>query len=143
MTAQASSSTRSCHLAIKRYRNCSLNFLFHRLVASHAFAREGEDVLVACSRQEKDVAVDCLFWRILSITVTCYNLQKKLFYVRLLLMTKFFVMRECDNILSGYLCAVTTVFSQQDGIYGLKFPKRFLEISSQEISLFSQLFSRS
>ena len=49
----------------------------------------------------------------------------------------------CDNILSGYLCAVTTVFSQQDGIYGFKFPKRFLEISSQEISLFSQLFSRS
>jgi hypothetical protein len=39
----------------------------------------------------------------------------------------------CDNILSGYLCAVTTV-----GIYGFKFPKRFLEISSSEISLFSQ-----
>ena len=68
---------------------------------------------------------------------------KQLFSVRLLLMTKFFVMRECDNILSGYLCAVTTVFSQQDGIYGFKFPKRFLEISSQEISLFSQLFSQS
>ena len=62
---------------------------------------------------------------------------KQLFSVRLLLMTKFFVMRECDNILSGYLCAVTTVFSQQDGIYGFKFPKRFLEISSPEISLFS------
>jgi hypothetical protein len=29
---------------------------------SDVFAREGEDVLVACSRQEKDVAVDCLFW---------------------------------------------------------------------------------
>ena len=68
---------------------------------------------------------------------------KQLFYVRLLLMTKFFVMRECDNILSGWSCAVTTVFSQQDGIYGFKFPKRFLEISSQEISPFSQLFSQS
>jgi hypothetical protein len=55
---------------------------------------------------------------------------KQLFSVRLLLRTKFFVMRECDNILSGYLCAVTTVFSQQDGIYGFKFPKMFLEISS-------------
>jgi hypothetical protein len=66
---------------------------------------------------------------------------KQLFYVRLLLMTKLFVMRECDNILSGYLCAVTPLFSQQDGIYGFKFPKGFLEISSQEISLFSQLFS--
>ncbi len=63
---------------------------------------------------------------------------KQLFSVRLLLMTKFFVMRECDNILSGYLCAVTTVISQQDGIYGFKFPTRFWEISSSEISLFSR-----
>jgi hypothetical protein len=47
----------------------------------------------------------------------------------------------CDNILSGYLCAVATVFSQQDGIYGFKFLKRFLEISP-EISLFS-LFDKS
>ncbi len=38
---------------------------------------------------------------------------------------------------------MTTVLSQQDGIYGFKFPKRFLEISSQEISIFSQLFSLS
>jgi hypothetical protein len=50
---------------------------------------------------------------------------KQLFSGRLLLLTEFFVMRECDNILSGYLCAVTTVFSQQDGIYGFKFPKGF------------------
>ena len=64
MVGQASSSTRSCHLAIKRYRNCILNLLFHRLVlvASHAFAREGEDVVVASSCEEKDVVVDCLFW---------------------------------------------------------------------------------
>ncbi len=69
------------------------------------------------------------------------QLAKQLFSVRLLLMTKFFVMRECDNILSGYLCAVTTVFSQQDGIYGFKFPKRFLEISSRDLTLFSTLLS--
>ena len=31
----------------------------------------------------------------------------------------------CDNILSGYLSEVTTVFSQQDGIYGIKFLTRF------------------
>jgi hypothetical protein len=65
MAAQASSSTRSCHLAIKRYRNCSHNLLFHRLFASHAFAPEGDDVVVACSCEEKDVMVDCLFWWIL------------------------------------------------------------------------------
>jgi hypothetical protein len=64
---------------------------------------------------------------------------KQLFSVRLPLMTKFFVMRECDNILSGYLCAVTTVFSQQDGIYGFRFLKRFLEISCK-ISLFSLFY---
>jgi hypothetical protein len=47
-------------------------------------------------------------------------------------------MRECNNILSGYLCAVTTVFSQQDGIY--KFPQRLSEISCRDLtSLF--LFS--
>ena len=47
----------------------------------------------------------------------------------------------CDNILSGYLCAVTTVFSQQDGIYGFKYPKRFFEISFRDLTLFSTLFS--
>ena len=41
----------------------------------------------------------------------------------------------CDNILSGYLCAVTTVFSQQDGIYGLNSSKGFWR-SLAEISLF-------
>jgi len=66
MAAQASSRTQSCHVAIKRYQNCSLNLLIHRLVASHAFAHEGEDVLVAHSCQEKDVVVDCLFWQLLS-----------------------------------------------------------------------------
>jgi hypothetical protein len=57
-------------------------------------------------------------------------------------MNKFFVVRECDNILSGYLCAVTTVtvFSQQDGIYGFKFLKRFLEISCRDLTLLT-LFS--
>jgi hypothetical protein len=44
---------------------------------------------------------------------------------------------ECDNILSGYLSVVTTVFSQQDGIYGFKFPKKFLEISGRDLTLFS------
>ena len=67
MAVQASSSTRSRHVAIERYRNCQrgLNLLSYRLVVSRAFAREGEDVVVARSREEKDVVVDCLFWRIL------------------------------------------------------------------------------
>jgi hypothetical protein len=86
-------------------------------------------------------------WRWIASFGESYNddvlqLAKQLFSVRLLLMTKFFVMRECDNILRGYLCAVTTVFSQQDGIYGFKFPKRFLEISSGDLTS-SFLFSQS
>jgi hypothetical protein len=51
-------------------------------------------------------------------------------------MTKHFVMRECENILKGYLYVVTTVFSHQDGIYCFKFPKRFLEISCRDPTLF-------
>ena len=58
---------------------------------------------------------------------------KQLFSLRLPQMTKYCVMRECDNILSGYLSVVTTVFSQQGEIYGFKFPKRF----------FGDLFQRS
>jgi hypothetical protein len=65
IAAQASSSTWSCHLAIKRYQNCSLNLFFYHLVAPHVFACEGEDLVVASSREEKDVVVDCLFWQIL------------------------------------------------------------------------------
>jgi hypothetical protein len=61
---------------------------------------------------------------------------KQLFSLRLPQMTKYCVMRECDNILSGYISVVTPVFSQQDGIYGFKFPKRFLEISSRDLTLF-------
>jgi hypothetical protein len=38
----------------------------------------------------------------------------QLFFVRIPLMTKYFVMRECDNILRGYLYVVTTVLSHQD-----------------------------
>ena len=68
MAAQASSGTRSCHVAIKCYQYCQRGLiLFIRLIVSRAFAREGEDVVVACSREEKVVLVACLFWRILQL----------------------------------------------------------------------------
>ena len=65
--AAASSSIRSCHGAIERYRNYQrgLNLLSYHLIVSRAFAHDGEEVVVARSRKEKDVVVDCLFWRIL------------------------------------------------------------------------------
>jgi hypothetical protein len=53
------------------------------------------------------------------------QLAKQLFSLRLRQMTKYCIMRECYNILSGYLSVVTTVFSHQGGIYGFKSPKRF------------------
>ena len=70
-----------------------------------------------------------MLWRLASFGDSYHGdvlqFTKQLFSVRLPLMTKFFVMRECDDILSGYLSAVTTVFSQQDGIYGFKILTRF------------------
>ncbi len=41
---------------------------------------------------------------------------KQLLSVRFPLMTKYCVVRECKNILCGYLSVLTTVFSQQDDI---------------------------
>ncbi len=40
----------------------------------------------------------------------------------------------CENILSGYLCVVKTVFGQQDGISSFKFPKRNSEISCRDVT---------
>ncbi len=66
---------------------------------------------------------------------------KQLFSGRLPLMTKFFVMRECDNILSGYLCAVTKVLVSKMEFMVLNSSKGFWR-SLEEISFFS-LFSQS
>jgi hypothetical protein len=82
-----------------------------------------------------------MWWWIASFSYSYHGdaLQyaKQLFSLRLLQMIKYCVMRECYNILSGYLSVVTTVFSQQDGIYGFKFPNKFLEISFRYLTLFS------
>jgi hypothetical protein len=52
-------------------------------------------------------------------------------------MTKYCVMRECENIHSWISLSGDLVFSYQQGIYGFKFPKRFMEISSRDLT-FSQ-----
>jgi hypothetical protein len=64
---------------------------------------------------------------------------KQLFSFRLLQMTKYCIMRECDNIHSWISLSSDLAFSHQDGIYGFKFPKRFLEISSSNLTLLSIL----
>jgi len=48
-------------------------------------------------------------------------------------------MRECDNIHSWISLSGDLALSHQDGIYGFKFPKRFLEISSRDLTLLSIL----
>ena len=53
----------------------------------------------------------------------------QLFLSRLLQMTKYFVMRECENIPTWISLSGDLAFSHQHGIYGFKFPKRFLELS--------------
>ena len=58
---------------------------------------------------------------------------KHLFSLRLPQMTKYCVMRECDNIHSWILYVSDLVFSHQGEIYDFKFPKRF----------FGDLFQRS
>jgi hypothetical protein len=59
---------------------------------------------------------------------------KQLFSVRIPVMAKYCIMRECDNIRNGYLYGGDLLFVILKGIYGFKFPKRFLEISSRGLT---------
>ncbi len=59
---------------------------------------------------------------------------KQLFSTRLPQMTKYCIMRECENILCGYLYDGDLAFVILKGIHGFKFPKRFLEISSRDLT---------
>jgi hypothetical protein len=61
---------------------------------------------------------------------------KQLFSTRIPQMTKYCIMRECENILCGYLYAGDLVFVILKGISIFKFPKRFLEISSRDLTSF-------
>ncbi len=59
---------------------------------------------------------------------------KEKFSARLPQMTKYCVMRECENILHGYLYIFDLAFSQHDRIHGFKFPSRFLGISCRDLT---------
>jgi hypothetical protein len=63
----------------------------------------------------------------------------QLFFNRILQMTKYCIMRECESIHLWISLSGDLVFSHQQVIYGFKFPKRFLEISSRDLTLFSIL----
>jgi hypothetical protein len=47
-----------------------------------------------------------------------------------------YVPRDWENILHGYLYGGDLLFVIMKGIYGFKFPKRFLEISSRDLTSF-------
>ncbi len=57
-------------------------------------------------------------------------------------MAKYCIMRECENILCGYLYDGDLVFVILKEIYSFKFPKRFWEISSRDLTS-SLLFCQS
>ncbi len=65
---------------------------------------------------------------------------KQLFHISLLQMTKYCIMRECENILCGYLYDGDLAFVTLKGIHGIKFAKWFLEISSRDLTSFLLLF---
>jgi hypothetical protein len=50
--------------------------------------------------------------------------------------------KNCENVHSWISLSGDLVFSHQQGIYGFKFPKRFLEISSRDLTS-SLLFAQS
>jgi hypothetical protein len=61
---------------------------------------------------------------------------KQLFSTRIPQMTKYCDMKECENILCGYLYHGDLVFVILKGISIFKFPERFLEISSRDLTSF-------
>jgi hypothetical protein len=65
---------------------------------------------------------------------------KQLFYISLPFMTKYCIMRECEKILHGYLFNGDLVFVILKGTSIFKFPKRFLEISSRDLTSSLLLF---
>jgi hypothetical protein len=103
--------------------------IWYYCVAPHWFVRESWlcYVLLPIGRLDSSFFRDAL------------QNAKQLFSLRLLQMTKYCAMREFENIHSWISLSGDLVFSHQQGIYSFKFPKRFLEISSRDLTLFSIL----
>jgi hypothetical protein len=74
-----------------------------------------------------------------SVFKNALQYTKQLFSVRTPVMTKYCVMRECDNIRNRYLYGGDLLFVILKGVYSFKFPKGFLEISSRDLTLLSIL----
>ncbi len=71
-----------------------------------------------------------------SVFLNTLQNAKQVFFDRILQMTKYCVMRECENILWGFLYVFDLTFVILKGIYSFKLPQRFLEISSRDLTSF-------
>jgi hypothetical protein len=71
-----------------------------------------------------------------SVFGNALQIATQLFFDRIPQMTKYCVMRECENIHSWISLSGDLVFSHQQESYDFKPPKRFLEISSRDLTLF-------
>ncbi len=106
-----------------KIRNAAIHFYCKHY--AHLFVRESLlcDVLLHIGR------LDSVFGNALQNAT-------QLFFNRIPQMTKYCVMRECENIHSWVSLSGDLVFSHQQGIYGFEFPKRFLEIFSRDLTSF-------
>jgi hypothetical protein len=77
-----------------------------------------------------------------SVFLNALQNAKQVFLDRIPQMTKYCIMKECENILHGFLYVFDLAFVILKGIYGFKFPKRFWR-SLPEISLFYFFFCSS
>ncbi len=100
--------------------------IWYYCTASHLFVRESllsQHVLLLTS------GLDSVFGNALQNAT-------QLLFDRIPQMTKYCVMRECENIHSWISLSGDLVFSHQQGIHGFEFPKRFLEIFSRDLTFF-------
>jgi hypothetical protein len=100
-------------------------------------------VLLSSNRRESGLWCE---WRVFSslagldsVFENALQNAKQLFHVSLPQTTKYCVIRECENILCGYLYDGDLVFVILKGICSFKFPKMFLEISSRDLTSFPLL----
>jgi hypothetical protein len=61
--------------------------------------------------------------------------EKLIFFNRIQQMTKYFVMRECENIPKGISLCCDLAFAHKKEISIFKFPERFLEISWRDLTI--------
>jgi hypothetical protein len=112
--ATVSSATKITNVAIWYYCTASHSFVRESLLSQHVLLLTG--------------GLNSVFGNALQNA-------KQLIFDRILQMTKYCIMRECENIHSWISLSGDLVFSHHQGIYGFKYPKKVFWRSLPEISL--------